>query len=82
MVSVGVFAPANPILGVAGRALVPVEVSARKAEPASTAFSACFVACSDETRPLQPREIRINTGDLEIPEGSGAEVLTIRAQAL
>ena len=81
-VSVGVFAPANPILGVAGRALVPVEVAARTADAVSPASGACVVTCSNENRLLEPREIRINTGDLEIPEGSGTGVLTIRAQAL
>ena len=78
-VSVGVFAPANPLLGMGGRAMVPVQAaSARTDIQAGNGF---FSSSEDEEATGGP-EIRIHTSDLEISDGSEAGALTIRAQVL
>jgi hypothetical protein len=79
-VSVGVFAPANPLLGAAGRALVPV--ASLDATVSSAPTGSSFLSSSNQ--PVNPGlpGIRINTGDLQIPPGSEAGMLTIRGQVL
>jgi hypothetical protein len=79
-VGVGVFAPGNPLLGVAGRALVPVAYleSAATLGPSGDTFLSALREPASSGLP----GIRINTGDLQVPDGSDAGMLTIRAQVL
>jgi hypothetical protein len=79
-VSVGVFAPANPLLGAAGQALVPVALSDESISPAPAGNS--FLSSSKQTASPALPGIRIKTRDLQIPPGSEAGMLTIRAQVL
>jgi hypothetical protein len=78
-VSVGVFAPANPLLGARGQALVPV-ASVDAAAPSALVGNS-FLSLKKPVNFDLPG-IRINTSDLEIPAGSEAGMLTVRGQVL
>src|SRR6202142_1083149 len=67
-ISVGVFAPGNPLLGVAGQALVPVEASSNSGTSCTPAGNR-FLSSAQEQEKITSPEIRIDTSDLQIPAG-------------
>jgi len=85
-VSVAAFSPANPILGVAGQALVPVGIGrpiAHDDDPVPVSpLGENFLSSAKSQSHSGIPGLRIDTRDLLIPDGSQGGVLTIRADAL
>jgi hypothetical protein len=81
-VSVEAFSPGNPILGRAGQAIVPVGTASPGSEGAASTLGEGFLSSPRTKSNLGLPGLRINTEDLEIPDGSASQILTIRADAL
>lgn len=81
-VSVEVFAPGNPLLGAVGQALVPVEIPAPSVAGIFSPGGYGFLSPSNRSESTGLPESRIDTSALQIPAGSEAGMLTIRAQVL
>jgi hypothetical protein len=82
-VSVQAFSPGNPLLGRVGQAIVPVGAAASPgSEGAAATAGEGFLSSPRTQSNLGLPGLRINTEDLEVPDGSAGQILTIRADAL